>query len=106
MGLSLGYLFQLTPLTLFFVVTAGVAAFILTHSLFSAVWYYLRLPVLSLPFVVVSSLAYLAAGSYTNLYVGALYPRHIAAFETMVPLWLGGFFRSLGVIFFMPSVVA
>jgi len=105
-GLSLGYLFQLTPLTLFFVVTAGIAAFILTHSLFSAVWYYLRLPVLSLPFVVVSSLAYLAAGNYTNLYVGALYPRHIAAFEAMVPLWLGGFLRSLGAIFFMPSVLA
>ena len=105
-GLSLGYLFQLTPLTLFFVVVAGIAAFVLTHSLFSAAWYYLRLPVLSLPFVLVSSLSYLAAGNYTNLYVGALYPRHIAAFETMVPLWLGGFLRSLGAIFFMPSVVA
>ena len=105
-GLSLGYLFQLTPLTLFFVVAAGISAFVLTHSLYSAVWYYLRLPVLSLPFVIVSSIAYLAAGNYTNLYVGSLYPRHIAAFETMVPLWLGGFLRSLGAIFFMPSVVA
>jgi urea transporter len=105
-GLSLGYLFRLTPLTLFFVVTAGVAAFILTHSLYSAVWYYLRLPVLSLPFVLVSSVSYLAAGSYTNLYVGSLYPRPVAAVEAMVPLWLGGFFRSLGAIFFVPSVVA
>ena len=105
-GLSLGYLFKLTPLTLFFVVTAGVAAFVLTHSLFSAVWYYLRLPVLSLPFVLVSSVAYLAAGSYTNLYVGSLYPRPVAAVEAMVPLWLGGFLRSLGAIFFVPSVVA
>ena len=105
-GLSLGYLFQLTPLTFFFVATAGISAFILTHALYSAVWYYLRLPVLSLPFVMVSSIAYLAAGNYTNLYVGSLYPRPVAAFETMVPLWIGGFFRSLGVIFFMPSVVA
>ncbi len=105
-GLSLGYLFHLTPLTLFFVVTAGIAAFLLTHTLFSAAWYYLRLPVLSLPFVVVSSLAYLAAGSYTNLYVGSLYPRSVAAFETLVPLWLGGFLRSMGAIFFVPSVLA
>lgn len=105
-GLSIGYLFRLTPLTLFFVVTAGIAAFILTHGLFSAAWYYLRLPVLSLPFVVVSSAAYLAAGSYTNLYVGSLYPRSVAAVEMMVPLWLGGFLRSLGAIFFVPSVLA
>lgn len=105
-GLSLGYLFQPTPLTLFFVVTAGIAAFVLTHTLFSAFWYYLRLPVLSLPFVVVSSVAYLAAGNYTNLYVASLYPRGIAAFETLVPLWASGFLRSLGAIFFMPSVLA
>jgi urea transporter/murein DD-endopeptidase MepM/ murein hydrolase activator NlpD len=104
-GLSLGYLFRLTPLTLFFVVTAGIAAFVLTHALFSAVWYYLRLPVLSLPFVLVSSMAYLAAGTYTNLYVTSLYPRGFVFLETAVPLWLGGFFRSMGAIFFVPSVV-
>lgn len=105
-GLSLGYLFRLTPLTLFFVVTAGITAFVLTHGLFSAAWYYLRLPVLSLPFVVVSSLAYLAAGSYTNLYVDSLYPRSVAALETLLPLWLGGFLRSMGAVFFVPSAVA
>jgi urea transporter len=105
-GLSLGYLFRLTPLTVFFVVTAGIAAFVLTHSLFSAMWHYLRLPVLSLPFVLVSAMAYLAAGSYTNLYVESLYPRSVLALETAVPLWLGGFLRSLGSIFFMPSVLA
>jgi len=105
-GLSLGYLFRLTPLTLFFVVTAGIAAFVLTHALFSAVWHYLRLPVLSLPFVLVSSAAYLAAGSYSNLYVGSLYPRPVAVLETVIPLWIGGFLRSLGAIFFVPSAVA
>ena len=30
-GLSLGYLFQLTPLTLFFLVTTGIAAFLITQ---------------------------------------------------------------------------
>lgn len=105
-GLSLGYLFLLTPLTLFFVVTAGIAAFILTHGLFSAGWYYLRLPVLSLPFVLVSSVAYLAAGTYTNLYVGALYPRSVAALDTLAPLWLGGFLKAMGAVFFVPSALA
>ena len=105
-GLSIGYLFRLTPLTLFFTVTAGIAAFVLTHALFSAVWHYLRLPVLSLPFVLVSSATYLAAGNYSNLYVDSLYPRPVAALETLVPLWIGGFLRSLGAIFFVPSWIA
>ncbi|MEJ2540420.1 MAG: urea transporter [Gemmatimonadota bacterium] len=105
-GLSIGYLFRLTPLTLFFTVTAGIAAFVLTHALFSAVWHYLRLPVLSLPFVLVSSVTYLAASNYSNLYVDSLYPRPVAALETAVPLWLGGFLRSLGAIFFVPSWLA
>jgi urea transporter len=105
-GLSLGYLFRPTPLTFFFVVMAGIAAFVLTHALFSAVWHYLRLPVLSLPFVLVSSMAYLAAGSYTNLYVSSLYPRGLSILETAVPLWLGGFLRSLGAVFFVPTVAA
>jgi urea transporter len=105
-GLSLGYLFRLTPLTLFFIVAAGISAFVLTHVLFSPAWYYLRLPVLSLPFVLISSMAYLAAASYTNLYVSALYPRGVTPLETALPLWLGGFLRSLGAIFFMPSALA
>lgn len=103
-GLSLGYLFRPTPLTFFILVTAGIAAFIVTHALFSAVWYYLRLPILSLPFVLVSSMAYLAAGSYSNLYVTSLYPKGWSLWETAVPLWLGGFLRSLGAIFFVPTV--
>jgi urea transporter len=105
-GLSLGYLFRLTPLTLFFVVAAGIGAFVLTHALYSPAWYYLRLPVLSLPFVLTSSVAYLAAGTYTNLYVRALYPRGMSPLETAFPLWAGGFLRSLGAIFFVPSVTA
>lgn len=104
-GLSIGHLFLLTPLTLFFVITAGITAFLLTHGLFSASWYYLRLPVLSLPFVLVTSIAYLAAGTYTNLYVGALYPQPIAAFDSALPLWMAGFFRALGAVFFVPSVL-
>jgi urea transporter len=105
-GLSLGYLFRVTPLTLFFVVAAGIAAFVLTHALFSPAWHYLRLPVLSLPFVLISSVAYLAAGTYTNLYVTALYPRSLSPLEGLVPLWAAGFLRSLGAIFFVPSVAA
>ena len=105
-GLSIGYLFQLTPLTLFFVVVAGISAFVLTHMLHSIFWYYLKLPILSLPFVFVSSIAYLAASRYSNLYVTGLYPHSLSTWETTVPIWIAGFFQSLGAIFFMPYVAA
>ncbi len=105
-GLSIGYLFELTPLTVFFAVVAGVSAFVLTHMLYSIFSYYLKLPILSLPFVLVSSTAYLAASTYTNLYVTGLYPHPLAAWEAQVPAWIGGFFQSLGAIFFMPYVAA
>lgn len=105
-GLSIGYLFKLTTLTLFFVVTAGVAAFLLTHMLYSMFSYYFRLPVLSLPFVIMSTVAYLAAVRYSNLYVSGLYPRFVSDFDLPLPVWLSGFLQALGAVFFVPNVLA
>ncbi len=104
-GLSIGYLFKLTALTLFFVVTAGIAAFLLTHMLYSIFSYYLRLPVLSLPFVLMSTVAYLAAVRYSNLYVTGLYPRFVSEFDLQLPDWAAGFLQSLGAVFFVPTAV-
>ncbi len=105
-GLSIGYLFQLTPLTAFFVVVAGVCAFVVTHIMHHLLGSLLRLPILSVPFVLVSSTAYLAASQYTNLHVRGLYPVSRGPVGTALPMWLSGFFESLGAIFFMPHLVA
>ncbi len=106
-GLSIGYLFALEPLSLFFIVTAGIFTFmlsIMTNSIFS---YYLKLPILSLPFVIVSSIAYLASYNYSNLYVTGLYPHGETIGETIsLPFWLDGFFISLGAILFSPNSLA
>ncbi|RKZ55368.1 MAG: peptidase M23 [Candidatus Parabeggiatoa sp. nov. 2] len=121
-GLSIGYLFALGPLSLFFVVTAGIFTFVLsvmTNSIFS---YYFKLPILSLPFVIVSSIAYLASYSYSNLYVTALYAHgetislslpfwffwnnHGETISLSLPFWLKGFFVSLGSILFLPNTLA
>ena len=104
-GLSIGYLFRLTPLTLLLIVIGGVSAFIVT-AMFSHIFYtYLRLPVLSMPFVLISSVAYLAAGQYSNLYVTGLYPHEVSWLTTVLPLWVAGLFKSFGAIFFMPDVL-
>ncbi|OAQ20354.1 urea transporter [Thermosulfurimonas dismutans] len=100
-GLSVGYYFRLDPLTLLFIILLGIFTFLLTYGLSSFLSYYLRLPVLSLPFVIGSLVATLASYHYSNLLVTSLKPTFHYSVGGL-PLWLEGFFRSLGAIFFMP----
>jgi urea transporter len=105
-GLSIGYLFRITPLTIFLVVAAGILTFVFTNMLFSIFSYYLRLPILSLPFAVISSIAYLASSQYSNLFVNSLYPAFTTSLELFVPLWISGLLKALGSILFVPDVTA
>ena len=104
-GLSLGHLFQLTPLTSFFVIAAGILTLLVTIALAQVFMAYLRLPILSLPFVVVSSMAYMASLRYSNLlHNGAPLPPLLA--DTFgLPGWAAGFFRAWGALLFSPSVL-
>jgi len=103
-GLGIGFLFKLSPLTLLLIITVSVLTFLLTVAPSNALGYYFRLPVLSLPFVFVSVLSYLASYRYSNLFVYYLYPHNFAGFENL-PLWLKGFLNSLGAILFYPSAL-
>ena len=103
-GLSLGCLFRLTPLTGFFVASAGIITFMLTVLMADVLARYLGLPILSLPFVVVSSVAYLASLRYSNLLVATPHVSAILASDFGLPLWITGFLRSLGAVLFAPSV--
>ena len=104
-GLAIGYLFKITPLTIFFLITSGISTFILTAFLNSVFSGYLKLPILSLPFVIISSIVYLAASKYSNLYVTSLYAHQFQSLSLSLPTWLSGFFQSLGAIFFLPYVL-
>ena len=104
-GFSIGHLFTLGPLSLFFLVTAAIFTFVLgvmLNHIFSTLF---RLPILSIPFVIVSSLAYLASYSDSNLHVLQLY-HHDDLFMIHLPVWLESFLRALGAIFFVPLPLA
>ncbi len=104
-GLAIGYLFKITAITIFFLVTCGILTVVVTivmQNIFSS---YLKLPVLSLPFVIVSSIAYLASSDYSNLFVNGLYPHSGEQLDIYLPYWISGYFKSLGSIFFMPRVI-
>ncbi|MEG3640494.1 urea transporter [Magnetococcus sp. PR-3] len=104
-GLSIGYLFKLSSLSLFFVVTAGIFTLLVSVMLNSILATYLKLPILSLPFVLVSSIAYLAASGYSNLYVNHLQPQR-GEMVLGLPLLIEGFLSALGAVLFLPNPLA
>jgi len=104
-GLSLGHLFQLSGLTVFFIVSAGVFTFLVTVFAANVFWTYFRLPILSLPFVVVSSIAYLASLRYSNLLVATHHDSALVLADFGLPYWLVGFFKAFGAVLFVPSVL-
>ncbi len=101
-GMGIGFLFKLSPLTAVLIVTASVLTFLLTFTLSNILGYYLRLPVLSLPFVLVITAVYLAAYKYSNLFVYYLYPHVGFDLLSSLPQWVKGFFNSLGAVIFYP----
>ncbi|WP_456370935.1 urea transporter [Thermodesulfatator atlanticus] len=107
-GLSIGYIFQLTLLTAFLVIAAGAFTFIVTYSLSNVFWQLFRLPVLNIPFVVVSTTIYLASYKYSNLLVQEYQAKLINLTRTLelkFPVWLTGLTKALGALLFCPHII-
>jgi len=105
-GMSIGFLFKITLMSVFLIAVAALLTLLITivlHTIFSN---YL-VPILSLPFAIVSSIVYLSSLNYSNLFVEALYDHSFLLSVTAgLPLWIEAYFKSLGTILFMPNVVA
>jgi urea transporter len=101
-GLSLGSLYQINAQLLPLIALGAVFIVFTTQFLTHVLWRIGRLPVLSLPFVIVTWILWLAAKSMIGL-------------EPFVPVWpddflaipwLSGFFKALGLFFFVPQPLA
>ncbi len=101
-GFSVGALYTLSVPSIFLSAAAGGLTYIVTAVLSHRFAAGLNLPVLSLPFVVVSSVVYLASGSFGQLgTVGA----HLSIVDIpLLPHALAAFFRAFGSLLFMPYV--
>ena len=104
-GLSVGHLFELNALGLFFCVGAGVLTLLVTVALANVFTTFLKLPLLSLPFVVVSSLVYMASLRYSNLLAAAKQQPAWLTDDFGLPLAAAGFFKAFGSLLFTPSVI-
>ena len=106
-GLAIGHLFQLSWLTFGLLAGCSILAFVLTVFLSATFQYYLRLQVLSIPFVIVTSIIYLATARFSNLYTANLYIS-IDSFQELIflPEYMNAFFKAVGSIIFMPNALA
>ncbi len=103
-GLSIGQLFSFSPLSALYLAISASITFLITVSFADVFNRLFTLPILSIPFVIVSSLIYLSASGFSNLYVNELYAAgHIELLSDVFPLWINGLLKSLGAIIFMPD---
>jgi len=104
-GLALGYMYRLTPLAVCLVIAAGLLTFVVTALLAHVFQTHLKLPVLSLPFVAVSAIVYLAAPRYAGALPPAAPAAMLTAYDPEWPQWAAGYFKSFSAVLFAPSVV-
>ena len=102
-GCAVGYMFKLTPATLILTMVLGILAYITTVIMGNVLYTYFKLPVLTLPFVLLNGLFHLAAAQYSTL--ATLNHSGFPGFlNQSLPLWISGYLKALGAIFFMPHV--
>jgi len=104
-GLSIGFIFKLSLLTLPLIIIAGCLTLIITAASAKVFSDLFNLQILSVPFMIVSTLVYLSASSFTNLFVNDLYTYHPLLHLDFLPIWISGYLSSLGAIIFMPNEV-
>ncbi|WP_456382962.1 urea transporter [Hydrogenimonas sp.] len=99
-GMGIGYLFSPTPTSFVLIFLLSVMTFLLSFTI-NTLFAPRMIPTLSLPFSIVTVIAYLAAFNYAGLVTshpsGHLLP-HIE-----LPAAIGSYFRALGTVFFLPG---
>jgi len=106
-GLSVGYWFQFTPEVVLLAAIAGTVTLSVCVVVSYVLRTYLNLPVLSLPFVLTSSLVYVASLRYAGLAArAAAAPLWLPATGPCLPGWAEGFFVAFGAVFFTPDAIA
>ena len=99
-GMGIGYFYGITLLSIVLAIFFGLFTFVLTFSL-NRIFSSYSLPILSLPFAIVSILFYLASYKYTALFSNIL-QMPSAILELHIHPYVDEFLRSFGTILFLP----
>ncbi len=102
-GMGIGYIFSPTLLSFFLILILSSFTFLLSFVLYRIFSVY-KIPILSLPFSIITMIAYLASLKYSYLYSNLINSHN--TFDMHIYSLLDPFFRSIGTIFFLPNVLA
>lgn len=102
-GLGIGYIFYPSLISIALIAILSAFTFMLSFMLNRLFSVYM-IPILSLPFSIVTLFAYLASLKYSNLLSTMVNTQAIT--DITLPLILSSFLKSLGTIFFLPTNIA
>ena len=101
LGFSIGFLFKISIVSVLIIIGTSILTVMLSYTLYSTLTLKSGLPVLNIPFFIVCTIIYLSSSRYSTLFVDSYYSFQQLNIE-ILPLYLQGLFRTIGIIMFMP----
>lgn len=102
-GMGIGYIFHPSLISIALIAISSAFTFMFSFML-NRLFSVYKIPILSLPFSIVTMFLYLASLKYSGLLSTLV--NNATSFDIEIPLLLSGFFKSFGMIFFLPSNIA
>ena len=102
-GMGIGYIFSPSLMSIALIAIVSSFTFMLSFML-NRLFSVYKIPILSLPFSIVTMFVYLASLKYSGLLSTLV--NNSTRYDIHLPLVIGAFFKSFGTIFFLPSNIA
>ncbi len=102
-GMGIGFIFTPSLISIALIGIASIFTFMLSFML-NRVFSVYKIPILSLPFSIVTMFIYLASLKYSGLLSSLV--NNATIYDISLPLIISGFFKSFGTIFFLPTNIA
>ena len=102
-GMGIGYIFEVSFKSIVLIAVASAFAFMFSFML-NRLFSLYKIPILSLPFSIVTMFVYLASLKYSTLYTTLV--NHATMYDISLPLILSAYLKSVGTIFFLPNNLA
>ncbi|MFK5976630.1 MAG: urea transporter [Sulfurovum sp.] len=102
-GMGIGYLFMPSFISVVLIAISSSFTFLFSFML-NRLFSTYKIPILSLPFSIVTIFIYLASLKYSALLSTLV--NNAIIYDISLPLIIGGFFKSLGTILFLPNHIA
>ena len=102
-GMGIGYLFMPSFISVVLIAISSSFTFLFSFML-NRLFSTYKIPILSLPFSIVTIFIYLASLKYSALLSTLV--NNTIIYDIHLPLIIGGFFKSLGTILFLPNHIA